>query len=1512
MSRYPSVILFRYNKYSHIDNFIESNKPDFMCSIYVTSDIEELTKLFNPNYHLLVTYGDSYDEYHNEIAHRLPQRFSGRWFHKTDITNIHEFNHNVNYCYITNVIECREKTRPIFSIFTTCFKSYDYIDTAYESIKKQSLIDWEWVIMDDTPEDEHFTFLKGKLSADNRVRLYKRDRNSGNIGNVKNEVISLCRGKYILEMDHDDEILRDCLRDAHDIFQTDEQIGFVYGDTIHLYRDGTNFKYSDFICKGYGGYYMEKIKGNWVYVYNTPNINNITLSHLVCLPNHPRIWKRSVLMELESYSEFLPICDDYEILLRTCCSKYKVAKNNKAQYIQYMNDGGNNFSNIRNSEINRLGPQYISPMFYKKYEVHDKMKALGAYEDESYIQNQSQIWKRGEKYQHKKMNCRVNLNYDNQYCIINDALDIPATMERVRELYKNGRNDFLVLSNKITNEELQAKLDSYGFERMKCYSYIDCKEEELVAYFKMMYKNDNCEYEIIWKMDNNIVDLSILNITDLKHAFVNATPFNHIVLDNIVNNNILNNALIEINSIPIDQLVPAYVYGIDNVQNNKFSYTDFNKLKYISEIKDYFESDIFINWLEQITGINNLQKDPDIDGGGIHIMKNNGTLGIHSDCNMHHLTKKYRRVNLLLYLNKDYDETYNGHLELWNAEMTKCKKKISPIFNRIVLFRVDDNANHGHPALWNGGQNDRTSLALYYYTDDRPEHEKSETISAVWKTIRKPKCFIIHNNTIGGAYKFLADIMKMYSNYDYAFIDNQKQLWSIEFNDTDLFILQNVLYTDIEIKDIINVRDKYEFKFLIIVHDFQWLCQEQHNYTSDIPSAYLSNNISLSNEIKQLLSLSDKVIMNSQFTYDVYSRHFDPSNFTLCYPNDYKVQPGIKNVPEIQNECINIGIFSPLCKFKGEIYVHYLKEKFECDTIKFQIVGQNIPYYKENEFYEYIRKYNINGFLMLNEWGETYGYLLTKIINSGLPLLYNNFGAVKERIDSTQEHYFKVYDNERINDINDEYSVLDSQFNNFIEYINVNHGTVEDMNEDFTIVTRPIYDELFLPNVDVYQNREIPKVIFQTSKDVLPPYVKQLINVYCPNWKYSHFTDKECIQFFIDNPLTDFPDIIQKFHSFTQGQHKADLFRYYYLYLLGGVFLDSDAMFETNIGNIIQDYDSVFAKSFMKNEHLFNGFIATYPRNEIIYDALKHAYNTENNTLQSNYHYLCEELLRIVLSEQKKLSSQNMIIYQEYSDTIDGKGVGRFKNTRGETVFIHYWQDREIPVALSSILDKHTILQNIYTSNDIPIAHINFLKMLGNNYTPLVIYDIGSCVLHWTQHAHQVWKDSEIYLFEAMEESKLFYETYDKYKYNYTCQVLCDIDNKQIDFYQNNLYPAGNSYYKEVGHNKSCEIFTDNHIIKKNGLTLSTVIKNKEIPLPDLVKIDVQGCELDILKGSMDTINNAKYLIVELQHSEYNKGAPLCNETRDFLIDHGWIVYAEKFSNNGPDADWCFINTNKS
>jgi len=735
-SRYPYILFFRHYKYASIDNFIESNKDAFMCSFHIINDVNELNKLYNPNYHILITYGN-YEEYQYYILPHIPSRFCKRWIHKQDISNIEEFNKHVNYCYISNVIDNRENTRPVFSIFTTCYKSYEYINTAYESIKKQTLKDWEWVIMDDTPEDDHFTFLKKTLANDNRVRLYKRDKNSGNIGNVKNEVISLCRGKYILEMDHDDEILKDCLSDSFHIFESDPEVGFVYGDTINLFRNGQNSMYGENLCKGYSGYYSECINNYWGYVYNTPNINNITLSHLTCLPNHPRIWKRSVLMELESYSEFLPICDDYEILLRTCCSKYKVVKNNKAQYIQYMNDKGNNFSTIRNAEINRIGPVYISPMFYEKYGVHDKMKQLDAYENPIYITHHSDIWKRGPEYQHKRMNSRINMDYNKQYCIINDAID----NDRLKELYNNDKNDFLFLSNKLTLPEVWNKLNSLGFYRMKCYSYKDCTEEELVNFFHMMYKNDNCYYEIItnttnyYNITNNdtILDLSSLNVNYFKNVFTNASPFKHIILDNIINEKLLNNALNEINNIPESELLSEYVLGIENVQINKFSYREFNKLNYISRIKDYFESDIFIDWLEKVTGIDNLQKDTTHNGAGIHIIKQNGKLDIHSDFNRHRSTMKYRRLNLLLYLNKDYKEDYNGHLELWNKEMTVCEQKIAPLFNRIVLFKVDDDANHGHPEIWNSEKTNRTSLALYYYTDDRPEHEKSENYNAVWK-----------------------------------------------------------------------------------------------------------------------------------------------------------------------------------------------------------------------------------------------------------------------------------------------------------------------------------------------------------------------------------------------------------------------------------------------------------------------------------------------------------------------------------------------------------------------------------------------------------------------------------------------------------------------------------------------------------------------------------------------------------------------------------------------------------
>ena len=116
------------------------------------------------------------------------------------------------------------------------------------------MLDWEWIIIDDSPDDNNFQFLRDNFINDNRIRFFRRSENNGSIGNVKNETIGLCRGKYVIEMDHDDVLMPYVLEESAKIFDTNETIGFIYYDCACVYENGKNQWYGDFICKGYGGY----------------------------------------------------------------------------------------------------------------------------------------------------------------------------------------------------------------------------------------------------------------------------------------------------------------------------------------------------------------------------------------------------------------------------------------------------------------------------------------------------------------------------------------------------------------------------------------------------------------------------------------------------------------------------------------------------------------------------------------------------------------------------------------------------------------------------------------------------------------------------------------------------------------------------------------------------------------------------------------------------------------------------------------------------------------------------------------------------------------------------------------------------------------------------------------------------------------------------------------------------------------------------------------------------------
>jgi hypothetical protein len=214
-------------------------------------------------------------------------------------------------------------------------------------------------------------------------------------------------------------------------------------------------------------------------------------------------------------------------------------------------------------------------------------------------------------------------------------------------------------------------------------------------------------------------------------------------------------------------------------------------------------------------------------------------------------------------------------------------------------------------------------------------------------------------------------------------------------------------------------------------------------------------------------------------------------------------------------------------------------------------------------------------------------------------------------------------------------------------------------------------------------------------------------------------------------------------------------------------------------------------------------------------------------------------------------------------------------------------------------------LRSLSNMSPIPESHILYLKKLKEEYgfEPKVVYDIGSCVLHWTKESVKVWPDSTYYLFDGMDSVGFLY---DEIGYQYHLGVLSDVDDKELIFYQSNTSPGGNSYYKEQSWATELHYGKDSERVVKT-ITVDTIVKNKNFSLPDLVKIDVQGCEVDILKGMKNTLTTCEHLIVELQHSQYNIGAPLNVESISFIKSLGFDLITALFTNNGPDGDYHFM-----
>lgn len=212
---------------------------------------------------------------------------------------------------------------------------------------------------------------------------------------------------------------------------------------------------------------------------------------------------------------------------------------------------------------------------------------------------------------------------------------------------------------------------------------------------------------------------------ELTATYQAASPFPHIVIDDFLPPALLEKVLARFEAIGS---------GSDDMMfdrpQERFK-SSFQPDSLDDELRGLFyafNSRPFIKIMENITGIKGLIPDPHFLGAGIHEIKQGGHLSIHADFNHHRPMNLERRINALIYLNKDWRAEYGGSLELWDERMTRCEHSIVPLFNRCVVFNTTSNSQHGNPQpIAHPDGISRKSIALYYYTSTWDGSKRSHT-----------------------------------------------------------------------------------------------------------------------------------------------------------------------------------------------------------------------------------------------------------------------------------------------------------------------------------------------------------------------------------------------------------------------------------------------------------------------------------------------------------------------------------------------------------------------------------------------------------------------------------------------------------------------------------------------------------------------------------------------------------------------------------------------------------------
>ena len=407
----------------------------------------------------------------------------------------------------------------------------------------------------------------------------------------------------------------------------------------------------------------------------------------------------------------------------------------------------------------------------------------------------------------------------------------------------------------------------------------------------------------------------------------------------------------------------------------------------------------------------------------------------------------------------------------------------------VVLLIVYNNTNR-KPRVYHDSA--RSGVLAHRQTSASTARTVSE-----WQT----QPYIIGGVDVGGSLKFINDLKTQFPGIIH--IRTAAELQEVTFFANDVIFLQHLLH-DIQVSDVTAVAQTYGCRLFVNVHDWMYILRSGGREEMEhVHSAYLPDySVRVPIAVSTLFSAADHILHPSRFTFEAFSKYFDADNFLVSPHIDERVDAFAPRVPPIKRSTINIGVLHVFSECKGAEIIQALMKKarkYRGFAVEFKIVGVNIPEHTEAGFYAFLAQHNIHGLTLLNKWGETYCYALTKFLNSGLPIIYNNFGAFKERViqpAAAEGPYFKVFDTESEFQTSKRY--LLAPFHAFLNYIISNAGLAnDDDGSTAALVRRPIVvpslytflldDSVYVPDMwQAVHQKVLPYCIYFPQHHAIP------------------------------------------------------------------------------------------------------------------------------------------------------------------------------------------------------------------------------------------------------------------------------------------------------------------------------------------------------------------------------------------------------------------------------------------